>query len=149
MAPDWCSDWAEIGTDEDGYPIEECLVFKNDFEEAKHFQNGRMHNRNQTLLGVEFALWFLVGALVVGERKSEPCPAYLSRRGLIPLVERFWWSNWERIAYGLMLVYLVLIISLILSWVLPPPIEWFPRVITDINETLVEAELQRIRRSLW
>lgn len=63
MPDDWCLKSEEVQTGPDSYETV-CVVYKNSFEQAKHYHNRRMIGRNKVLLGIEFALWLGVTALL-------------------------------------------------------------------------------------
>ena len=135
LAPDWCHDFQEVQTAADEYK-QECFAFKNAFEEAKYRHNQRMIGRNKFLIAVQFGLWFAAAGLVF-----HWIPTW---RG-IPLVH----DGAERFFAIAVLAFATSVIApLVLSWLLPPPVEWFPSIFREINDAQVEAALRHIAGTL-
>jgi hypothetical protein len=106
--------------------------FKDEYEEAKYYHNEQMLDRNKYLIGAEFALGLGLTILLFhfipkwkagGVQKDEPDK---------PISILF-------LAFGI-----TIIMPLVFSWILPPPVEWFPSYLRELNDTLVNAELERL-----
>jgi hypothetical protein len=134
MADDWCLKSEEVQTGPDSYETV-CVVFKNSFEQAKHYHNRRMIGRNKVLLGIEFAVGLAVTALLF-----HWIPKW---KGLVQSHED------EKTWYILLLaVGVSLVVPRVFSWLLPPPADWFPAIFSDIREAQVEMALRDIRSTL-
>ena len=108
--------------------------FKNTLEELKYYHNERMRDRNR---------YWVYGELIVG--------------GLLGFFVFYIIPKWRKtqehqhdtsgIAVGSVVlgVLVVLIVPLVLSWVLPPPIRWFPQKIVSIAETRQREVLTRLK----
>ena len=137
MDEDAITDWIEIETGEDRYggvqtewhPTE----FKNSLEELKYYHNVRMRDRNG---------YWVYGEMIVG--------------GLLGLFVFYIVPKWRKtqetqhgttgfaIGGAFLGVLVVLIVPLVLSWVLPAPVKWFPQEIVDIAETRQKEALTRL-----
>lgn len=138
MDEDAITDAIEIETGEDRYGGVETewrpTEFKNTLEELKYYHNVRMRDRNR---------YWVYGKLIVG--------------GLLGLFVFYIIPKWRNtledqhdtsgIALGsaVLGVLVVLIVPLGLSWILPPPVRWFPQEIVSIAETREKEALTRLK----
>ena len=126
---DWCRDWI---TPEEGAPSSPgmCLKFKNEIEEAKHFHNRRMLDRNRRwvygTIGVGIVIAWLSFYVVPRWRHLHP--------------------DILRVAVTSVLLGFAsaVIVPMILSWLLPAPYKWFPRAITDAALAREQQALSQI-----
>jgi hypothetical protein len=105
--------------------------FLDEYEEAKYYHNLSMLERNKYLIGTEFvlgaALTFLLFHFIQKWKTGGDS------------------EDHEKTFLILMLSFGVsIVMPLIFSWILPPPVEWFPSYFRELNDTLVNAELDRI-----
>lgn len=118
------------GVQTEWYPTE----FKNTFEELKYYHNEQMRDRNR---------YWIYGLMLFG--------------GILGLFVFYiipkWRNNLEKQHDSLKIamesitlgVVAVLIIPFILSWILPPPVKWFPQEIVKIAEMREKAALTRLK----
>ena len=109
------------------------IEFKNSLEELKHYHNVRMRDRNR---------YWVYGELIVG--------------GFLGLFLFYIVPKWRypqetlphktELAFGGALVGVcsVLIVPLVIGWVLPAPMNWFPQEIVDIANTREKEALMRL-----
>lgn len=135
MAPDWCLDYQEIQTGPDDFSYR-CVAYKSPLEEAKHRHNLQMIDRNKVLFAIEFVLWFGIAALAF-----HWVPTWKGIRTSVSGGEKF-------ISLGVLAFVVLVVGPLVLSWLLPPPVDWFPGVFREINEAQVQEALRGIYQSL-
>lgn len=132
MADDWCLKTEQVQTGPDSYEMV-CVEFKNATEQAKHYHNEQMLDRNKVLLGIEFALWLGVTTLLF-----------------------HWIPKWKGVsqsAEGGNKVFLILCLAFgvslaaprVFSMLLPTPADWFPSVFREIRDAQVEKVLREIQ----
>ena len=109
------------------------IEFKNPIEQSKYYHNVRMRDRNS---------YWVYGQMIVG--------------GLFGLFVFYILPKWrntleshhdttETVCTGAILgVMAVLIVPIVLSWILPAPVKWFPQVITDIARTREKEALTHL-----
>ena len=138
MDEDAITDAIEIETGEGRYGGVQTewhpIAFKNSLEELKYYHNVRMRERNR---------YWVYGQLIVG--------------GLFGLFVFYIVPKWRNtldpqndtsgIAFGgvLLGVLVVLIVPLVLSWILPAPIKWFPQEIVEIAQTREKEALTHLK----
>ena len=116
----------EIQVSEDNFSSE-CVSFKNNLEKLKYEQNQAMVSRNDILLFVRF----LIAIVTTGM--------------LFHYIPKWKEKDTEKIdgdsIFGILLIsFIVSVIApLVFGWILPPPIEWFPQVFRDINQSQVDS----------
>lgn len=125
----WCTNWERFETGEDTYETV-CLTFKNALEERKYFHNLRMLERNRTWVYATMIAGPLLGCVVF----------FVIYR----------WSGrttkgTDYIAAATLGFVASVVIPLMLSWVLPAPVKWFPDVIVDYAESQVQQALDSLR----
>ena len=124
--PDWCVDVIEIQTDEDSFE-ESCVVFKDEAAQLKHYHNLQMRQRNKYRLYFTVVFGALLGALlfhVLPRLRSRATAPNSLGRGL---------------ALGAVVAFLG---PMVLGWLLPPPIDWFPRELAEIHAARQVAALR-------
>ncbi|MCG8345123.1 MAG: hypothetical protein MI685_08200 [Chlorobiales bacterium] len=138
MEKDAIIDSIEIETGEDRYggiqtewhPIE----FKNTLEELKYYHNLQMRDRNRYWLYGELIVGGLIGLFVF----------YIipKRRNILDNPYDTSGTAFGGIFLGILTV---LIVPFVLSWVLPPPVKWFPQEIARIAEMREKDALSRLK----
>ena len=126
--PDWCQDVVEIQTGENSYE-ERCVAFKDHAAEMKHYHNQRMIGRNKYWLYATAVLGGLLGALAF-----HTVPGW---RGDHTSSNTFGGG----VAIGAIAAFLG---PLVLGWILPPPIRWFPQEFVEIHDARQDAALQEL-----
>jgi hypothetical protein len=126
--PDWCQDVVEIQTGENSYE-ERCVAFKNQAAEIKHYHNQRMIERNKYWLYATLVLGGLAGILAF-----HTMPRWRGQQTSSS-------SLGGGIAAGVMAAFLG---PLLLGWLLPAPIHWFPREFAEIHEVRQDAALREL-----
>lgn len=131
MAKDWCLDSVTIEKSEGEYETI-CTEFKNDFEARKYYHNKRMVTRNKYLLAMQFLL-----ALGTTGLLFYFIPKW---KGLNPSAHG---GHFLEIAIVAFVVSIV--VPLILGWLLPAPVKWFPSVFKEMNDAQVNEALRNLR----
>jgi len=131
MDDGWCIESMEFQTGPDSYEIR-CIEFKNRFEEYKYYHNHDMKERNKYLIGGNFALFLAMTFLLfhfVPKWQGENDRTNHDKFFLLFLL-----------SFGV-----VVIMPLIFGFVLPAPIEWFPKIFVEIHEKQIEATLLELK----
>lgn len=122
---DWCQEVVEIQTAENTYE-ERCVSFKDRAAELKHYHNQSMVQRNKHWLYVTLVLGSLLGTFTfhILPRSRGRSPSKNSLGG--------------GVALGCVAAFLG---PLVLGWILPAPIHWFPNEFSRIHEARQAAAL--------
>lgn len=106
--------------------------FKNNFEMRKFYHNETMRKRRMYLLGLASVLLFTV-TWIIFYAIPQKNPVYYRDP-----TEPFW-------TIVAICFFTICIVSGVFAYLLPPPIEWFPKFITDINSRKVEELLMILK----
>ena len=132
---DWCLESIDIemeGRLTNSYETE-CVRFKNDFAMLKHYHNQKMVSRNKYLIFIEYIVAFLITTLFFYF-----IPKWKGRLGNL--------QRSDMIFIILMIAFCIsIIIPLILDWILPAPVKWFPQIFKDINDAQVKEAIRKLR----
>lgn len=109
---DWCINLEIPQTESDN---EYCKQFKNEFEQLKYYHNLKISEWHLYFTMVCCALVMLFSGYIA--RKNKNSTRFFSQEGA-------WF------AMGVLIIYL----PFIFNWILPPPIEWFPKTIKQFSE---------------
>lgn len=131
MASGWCLEVQEVQTGENAFHSE-CVLFQNDFEEAKYVHNQSMVGRNKILLLSQLALWFGVTSLLFHLIPKWKGSGNVDAGG--------WFGPTAGIALAVSMG-----VPWLLSSALPPPYEWFPQVFRDISDAQIQAALRSLQ----
>ncbi len=128
---DWCKNAMEFQTGEDTSESR-CVDFKNTYEELKYYRNQDMANRNRywvygQLIAGAFGGWLMFSRL--------PARRDITRRST---------ASVGAAMYGMTIT---LLVPLVLGWLLPAPVKWFPRQIVEYADARVQRELSLLRDS--
>ena len=126
--PGWCADVVQIQTGENSFD-EQCVAFKDHASELKHYHNQRMVQRNKYWLYFRSVLGALLGALVfhtIPRWRRTPSPSTALTGGL---------------ALGAVVAFLA---PLVFGWMLPSPIDWFPRELAEIHSARQAVALREL-----
>jgi len=125
MSDDWClkthGDFV-VDYAKEGSP---CVEFKNKWEEIKYNHNLSMKHRNMYLY------FYSVLIATVG--------SLLALKWLWKMDLWVWRSRFLAGQAGLLIGVLM---PLVFSWILPPPMEWFPDMIVRMHESKVDETLK-------
>jgi len=134
---DWCKEWfrQERETRFETVLVEECVEFNNTLEELKYYHNREMYDRNR--------YWgygcILAGALLV-IFVFHVIPKWRGRLNDSLLRSSETWL------VALLLGFVVsVVVPLVLGWILPAPVKWFPDEIVRIAELREQEELEILK----
>ena len=130
LADDWCKDGDTIQIGEDEYEYV-CFEFKNEAEALKYYHNKDMLKRNKYLVGINYIIGYLFTSL---------CFCFIPK-----------WRNKINIKnlkvnllVSIGIAFAISIVGVLFySWILPPPINWFPEFFRNMNyEKINELNLE-------
>lgn len=128
----WCLETMQVQTSSDESETR-CVKFKNDFEMAKYYHNKDQVTLNKWLIFFNYIIALFTTSLLF----------YLIPKWKGPLKNK---GSGEELFSILFLAFLVsIVVPLIFSWILPPPVYWFPSIFTEINNAQVNEALRQLR----
>jgi len=125
--------------------VQDCLVFKNSFEEAKYYNNKKMEIRNKYGLIFVMVFSFLFSMvlfyIITKIKYSQIYDQYENYEYFqgVKLVSSY-------LAIGMLGVFSYMIIGVILSNVLPAPATYFPEFIADIRDAQVNELIRKFKQ---
>lgn len=126
--PDWCIEARRIQVAEDEYE-ERCVEFKNEMAHLKHLNNLEMLERNKYWVYSSLLLGALLGGTVLaiwsGVKANHSVFDSAMLGGLVGLCS-------------------ALVGPFIYTWLLPPPINWFPQELNRISREREAAAIERL-----
>ncbi|MFC1572820.1 hypothetical protein ACFL6M_04395 [Candidatus Eisenbacteria bacterium] len=132
MDDDWCARFEWVEVDQDIFE-EQCVEFKNDLESLKYTHNSNLTTTKDYIMIVGGVLTLAAMLLVL-----HFVPIWKGEH------DRSW--SGESVGKAVLATFLaVWVVPMILGWILPPPVEWFPPVFRKIHEDRVAAKLAELR----
>ena len=115
---DWCLETHTFQIGENEYE-ERCIAFKNKAAQIKHIYNLRMVERNRYWIYLCVFLGGILGVIVLGRMNG------------IAEIDPGWPGSSAQFVLGCCMA---LVGPLLFSWLLPPPIDWFPEELVHIHD---------------
>jgi hypothetical protein len=134
---DWCFDMREIQTGEDEYSFE-CFEFKNEFEEAKYNHNVKSSDINFYIYLGGFILNVFLIYLIFHK-----LPQRINKN------EEYRQLNENEIFEFIMMTFAIILIApWVFSFLLPPPVEWFPDFFRTYNEVKTKEVIDLLKSKI-
>ena len=149
---DWCAKIEKsYGGVDDSLQID-CVEYKDNVAFIAHTWNQKQADKKPWLLGTNYCVMLILTVLVINliPKWREKTPLLEFSNEIRSNIKNY--GGTRRLVdhnaiFGLMLyAFLITFVSpWIFNWILPPPIEWFPSFITDLEQSRVSAMMEALQ----